>query len=189
MGLISVGQGVGGEQGTERSGNEERSSTWRRVRPHKGILWHGYGQNCWHQIFTGPPGSTRAEKSLHSQSPSANWHSCWLSNSWENLLWFHLECFISIFINGMGKKLLKARAWLIMEAEVLFGGSIWKSTPPSMCWKAGWSAAPRQGEARHSDVFPEMGLMGRSAPSSSKCFWPEDAHYPVLSGPPNDNSG
>lgn len=33
--------GGGRARAQKRSGNEERSRVWRRVKPHKGILWCG----------------------------------------------------------------------------------------------------------------------------------------------------
>lgn len=71
MCLISVGQGMrrGQGKGAERSGNEEKSRIWRRVKPRKGILWCGWERNHWHCMFTAPLGSSRAGKNHHSQSP------------------------------------------------------------------------------------------------------------------------
>lgn len=64
----------------------------------------------------------------------------------------------------MGKKLLKARAWLIMEAEVLFGGSIWKSTPPSMCWKSWVVSSTKAGRGQAFRCLPRNGPSGKVSP-------------------------
>lgn len=43
--LISIGQGLGEGRRTERSGDDERSRIWRRVKPQKGsfMVWLGPG--------------------------------------------------------------------------------------------------------------------------------------------------
>lgn len=136
-------------RGSETFGNEERAGTWRRVKPFMMCLGPELLAPC---VYWSPRICKGWEVPPLPVSPSANWHSSWLSSSWEYHLWSPLECFSSIYKNGM-KKFLKPRVWLAVEAEVPFGGSIWKSSPPphpSMCQRAGWSAMPRQGKARSS---------------------------------------
>ena len=115
-------------RGSETFGNEERAGTWSRVKPFMMCLGPELLASY---VYWSPRICKGWEVPPLPVSPSANWHSSWLGSSWEHHLWSPLECFSSIFKSGMRKKFIKARVWLAVEAEVPFGGSIWKSSPPA----------------------------------------------------------
>ena len=169
-------------RGSETFENEERAGTWRRIKPFMMCL---EPELLAPHVYWSPRICMGWEVLPLPISPSANWHSSWLNSSWEHHLWSPLECFSSIFKNGMRKKFLKARVWLAVEAEVPFGRSIWKSSPPvpkyvSKSWVV---SNAKTGRGQEFHVFPETGLVGRSALSSSNCFWPVNTYYPVLFRP------